>query len=192
MVRLAHSRLSEPAADPLNVRIERLMENYILPNCGQDEESGNAWFRKRMAEEPLNGVYLRKEKALRYIFEGYASLDGQDRGHAKDLNVTEFLRLMYDAKLMDSKAKPGGMAGGPVKTSSSEGVPLQADAMVALGYAKLKLRVDREASKAAGAQIRNGLLEVSGGARGALVHPHCHPDSFVELCIRWWLTRFVN
>jgi len=29
-----------------------------------------------------------------------------------DLNVTEFLRLIHDATLLDSKAKVGGMAGG--------------------------------------------------------------------------------
>ena len=158
VVRLAHTRLEDPSTDPLNVRIERLMENFIMPNCGQSEESGNAWFRSRMAEEPLNGVYLHKEKALRYVFEGYASLDKRDRRHCKDLNVTEFLRMIHDAKLLDSKAKPGGMAGGAVK--SSGGASLQSDAMAALGMAKMKLRKDKEAASAAGANIRNALLEV--------------------------------
>lgn len=159
VVRLAHARLTEPADDPLPRRIERIMENYIMPNCGQGEETGNAWHRARMAEEPLNDIYLRKEKALRFVFEGYASLDGSDRGHAKDLNITEFLRLIYDAKLLDSEVTPGGMAGDAVKKKQSGG-SLGSDAMVALSAAKLKLRQDREGAAAAGAAIRTDIAKM--------------------------------
>lgn len=162
VVRLAHARLQEPADDPLNARVERLMRSFILPNCARAEESGNAWHRSKMAEEPLSGVYLSKEKALRYVFEGYASLDDRDRRHAKDLNVTEFLRMMYDAKLLDSKAKPGGMAGGAVK--ASDGATFQSDAMAALGVAKMKKkrRKERDAAATAGANV--SVASAEGGA----------------------------
>jgi len=144
VVRLADARLKDRGPGDLPNRIERIMHNFIIPNCGRAIDTTNTWYRTQMAKEPLNSLYVRNEKALRFVFEGYASLDERDTRKA-DFNVTEFLRLIHDAKLLDSKAKPTGMAVGGIRRESSvRKFSVEPDVGAALSAAKLRQRSEKE------------------------------------------------
>jgi len=41
------------------------------PSHGRAIDTTNTWYRTQMAKEPLNSLYVRNEKALRFVFEGY-------------------------------------------------------------------------------------------------------------------------
>ena len=79
------------------------MDDHIVPFA---KRSDAEVFRKKLGTAEVRGVFLRHGDRLKLLFDRYSKADDSDMHEeraAETMNMKEFMKLMKDKKLLDSR-----------------------------------------------------------------------------------------
>ena len=83
--------------------VKRVMDDHIVPFA---KRSDAEVFRKKLGTAEVRGVFLRHGDRLKLLFDRYSKADDSDMHEeraAETMNMKEFMKLMKDKKLLDSR-----------------------------------------------------------------------------------------
>lgn len=88
---------------PLLECVKRVMDDHIVPFA---KRSDAEVFRKKLGTAEVRGVFQRHGDRLKLLFDRYSKADDSDMHEeraAETMNMKEFMKLMKDKKLLDSR-----------------------------------------------------------------------------------------
>ena len=88
---------------PLLECVKRVMDDHVVPFA---KRSDAEVFRKKLGSAEVRGVFQRHDDRLKLLFDRYSKADDSDiheERAAETMNMKEFMQLMKDKKLLDSR-----------------------------------------------------------------------------------------
>lgn len=89
------------SAHTLEEGLETLLERNVLPYAGRSEKES---FQVLMESVQVRAVFTRHRVRLKRVFQHYAAVDKRSISTYETLNLTEFMALIQDAKLMQGSS----------------------------------------------------------------------------------------